>query len=110
MQPDKKKIARGTYTKTFQQPLRPSYYIATLCNSKWSEGIVCAPVYREEADDDGDHLRRVHEEEIGVDVARVLPDGPPDEAKVHHEGGEPGEVDHQQVLPDDAVPEEPEMF
>ena len=71
---------------------------------------VCAPVYREEADDDGDHLRRVHEEEIGVDVARVLPDGPPDEAKVHHEGGEPGEVDHQQVLPDDAVPEEPEMF
>ena len=66
-----------------------------------------APVYREEADDDGDHLRRVHEEEVGVDVARVLPDGPPDEAKVHHEGGEPGHVDHHQVLPDDAVPVEP---
>ena len=65
-----------------------------------------APVNGEEADDDGDHLGRVHEEEVGVDVARVLPHGAPDEAEVHHEGGEPGEPDHDHVLPDDAVPKE----
>ena len=49
-----------------------------------------APVNGEEADDDGDHLGRVHEEEVGVDVSSVLPHGAPDEAEVNHEGGEPG--------------------
>ena len=65
-----------------------------------------APVNGEEADDDSDHLGRVHEEEVGVDVSRVLPHGAPDEAEVHHEGGEPCKPHHNHVLPDDAVPEE----
>ena len=49
----------------------------TLIENAENLAFLCTPVYREEADDDGDHLRRVQEEEVGVDVACVLPDGPP---------------------------------